>query len=575
MIRTFVAAAITVASLALLGVQFSSMTVDSGVLPTTAARGACGVTLSEANTSAASPTVRSDDVIETTRLDPTSRLFLATGSTREGTRIALAVNRDGATSSVLLPTAPAPSWTFWIVAILSKLIVYGVGALVLWRGRDDAAFFFGIASLAIAVAVHPEPSSALEGSVQFSYAVVARLCADVAAFFLYLMAERLSRQALPAGWIALARTVVVAGLTIDSASTVAFMRDVASGACVPTALDLAVRVAFMGALVAMLAVLTAAYVTSTGVARQRLKWIALSTAVGFSGVFVYLGAQIAGKPIPSYPIMNVTMVAIPVGYSYAILRHRVIDVGFAVNRAIVFTAMTTLVVIAFALLSGVIERAAVAPGAGIALQVAVALALALSFNALQKRVETAIDQIFFRRKHRAQAELARAADEAPFVTRAETLIERAVEVVRTELGAEGAAIFLADGGSGYRCAASSGAPSAQFVEADDPTFVRLRTYLTDVDLADVDGSQLGRSGCIYPLAAHGRLMGALYCAERRSREAYDPDERGAVRSLAARVSAALEALRSREFAQLARLLADGALDEEQARARARSLIAEL
>lgn len=573
MIRTIFATAITVASLALLGVQFASMPIDSGVLPSVAPYGSCGVTLAGVESGAAGSMIEPGDVVQTTELDALSRAFIATASVRVGTRITLPVVRGNASFPVFLPTSPSPPWTFWLIAILSKLIVYGVGALVLWRGRDVAAFFFGVSSLAIAVAVHPVPSSWLAGDAQLWYAIVARLMADVAALFLYLMVEQLSRETLRAKWIVLTRAAVIAGLATDSVSNVAYIHDVASGACAVPGLSAVVSVAFLIVLIATLAVLTGAYFSSSGETRQRLKWIGLSTAVGFSGVLVYLGAQIVGRPIPSYPVMNITMVAIPIGYSYAILRHRVIDVGFAINRAIVYTAMTTIVVIAFALLSGAIERMAVGPGAGIALQVAVALGLALSFNALQKRVETAIDRVFFRRKHRAQAELARAADEAPFITQAETLVQRTVEIVRTELGAAGAAIYLAEGGSGYKRVIATGDGFVESVQADDPAFVRLRTYLTDIDLVDVE-SALGDSGCIFPLAAHGVLMGAVVCGGRKSDEAYDPDERAAVRSLAARVSVALEGLRSREFAQLARLLADGVLDAEQARARARALMAD-
>jgi len=532
------------------------------------------MTLSEIDSASGGLAIRYGDVVDQSALPFAERVFLAAGSVRAGEPIALPIVSGAHTTIVSVATSPQPSWTFWFIAILSKLIVYGVGALVLWRGRDLAAFFFGIASLAIAVAVHPEPSSWLPADTQVWYTIIARLSADVAAFFLYLMVERLSGQTLSRGWIGLARAAVVLGLATDSVSTVMYVRDVASGACASPVLAEIVTIPFMLVLVATLAVLTAAYITSSGVARQRVKWIFASTLVGFSGVLIYLGAVVVGRPIHSYPIMNVTMVAIPIGYSYAILRHRVIDVGFAINRAIVFTAITTLVVIVFALLSGVIERAAVGPGAGIALQVAVALAIALSFNALQKRVETAIDRIFFRRKHRAQAELARAADEAPFVTKAEVLLDRAVDVVRSELGANGSAIFLADADGPYRRSAASGDVFAENVPVDDPAFVRLRTYLRDFDLSDVH-SVLGHGGCVFPLAAHGRLMGALVCGDRRSEEPYDPDERSAVRSLAARVSSALEGLRAREFGQLVRQLAEGAIDTDQARARARSLIAHL
>ncbi|HET9341415.1 MAG TPA: GAF domain-containing protein [Candidatus Eremiobacteraceae bacterium] len=574
MVRTIAATAITVVSLVLLGVQFASMTVDSGVLPSFAPHGACSLTLGEIVSGSGVPAIRSGDAVDQSALPSAARIFLASGSVRAGGPIALPIVRDGRSSVVQLATSPQPSWSFWFFAILSKVIVYGVGALVLWRGRDLAAFFFGISSLAIAVAVHPEPSSWLQPDMQVWYTIVARLSADVAAFFLYLMVERLSGQALSRGWLAVARTAVVGGLATDAISTVFYVRDVAGGVCASSALAAIVTIPFMVVLVATLAVLSAAYFASSGTARQRLKWISASTIVGFSGVLIYLGAQIIGRPITSYPIMNITMIAIPVGYSYAILRHRVIDVGFAINRAIVFTAITTVVVIVFALLSGVIERAAVGSSTGLALQVAVALALALSFNALQKRVETAIDRIFFRRKHRAQAELARAADEAPFVTRAQILLDRAADIVRSELGACASAVYLADADGSYRRWSASGEDLAPNVPIDDPAFVRLRTYLRDIDLTDVD-SVLGRSGCIFPLAAHGRLMGALVCGDRRSEEPYDPDERSAIRSLAARVSSALEGLRAREFGLLVRQLAEGALDADQARARARSLIADL
>lgn len=574
MVRTIAATAITAVSLVLLGIQFASMTVDSGVLPSFAPRGACSLTLGEIVSGSGVVAIRAGDAVDQRALPSAARIFLASGSVRAGGPIALPIARDGQSTVVQVETSPQPPWFFWFFAILSKLIVYGVGALVLWRGRDLAAFFFGISSLAIAVAVHPEPSSWLEPGMQVWYTIVARMSADVAAFFLYIMVERLSGQALSRGWLAVARTVVVGGLAADAVSTIVYVRDVAAGVCASSALAATVTIPFMLVLVATLVVLTAAYVASSGAARQRVKWIFASTLVGFSGVLIYLGALIVGRPIPSYPIMNVTMVAIPIGYSYAILRHRVIDVGFAINRAIVFTAITTLVVIVFALLSGVIERAAVGPGAGLVLQVAVALALALSFNALQKRVETAIDRIFFRRKHRAQAELAKAADEAPFVTRAEILLDRAVKIVRSELGACGSAIYLADADGSYRRSARSGDDFSANIPVDDPAFVRLRTYLRDIDLADVE-SVLGRSGCLFPLAAHGRLMGALVCGDRRSEEPYDPDERSAIRSLAARVSSALEGLRAREFGQLVRQLAEGTLDADQARVRARSLIADL
>jgi len=572
MLRTFVAAAFTAVTLLLLVVQFASMPVDSGVLPTPIAVGACDLVVGSMATGGASVGLDRNDLIAGTLLDVPTRTFLTTGSARVGSSFSIPVLRDGwsATVTVSLPTAPP--WTYWLIAILSKLVIYCVGALVLWRGRDSAAFFFGISSLAISVAIYPTPSSVLASGLQIAYVVVARSFADIAALSLFLMVEYLSRTALSARWIVTLRAIVIAGVLVGVAdnifSTIARVRT----GCVNPVLAAAHPIAYMAVLAVTLVALTLAYFRSSGETRARLRWIYVSTFVGFTGVLAYLGGQVFNRPIPAYPILNVTAVAIPIGYAYAILRHRVIDVGFAINRAIVFTAMTTLVVMAFALLSGVLERAAVGPRESVALQVAVALVLALSFNALQKRVESGIDQLFFRRKHQAQAELTLLGDEIPFMHGEDVMLERVVATVRRELGSSGVAVFHRHPDSDYSSERSDGAPFPQSVPIDDPAFVRLRTYLRDVDLSDVESS-LGKAGIAFPLAVQGRLSGALVVGPRQSDEAYDPDERSIVRALAVRVASTLAALRASEHAQLVKAIADGSIGADEARSRAQRLFA--
>jgi GAF domain-containing protein len=559
MLRNLAAAACTAVTLALLAVQFASMSVDGGVLPTPVTSGSCNLIVNFV-----------PDVVSAPQLDRAARVWLATGSARAGSSFSIPTVRAGHPASIGVTMPKTPGLMYWLIAILSKLIIYGVGALVLWRGRDNAATFFGIASLAISVAIYPTPSSILPPELQVVYVIFARSFADIAALGLFLMVAFLGREALTNNWIGIVRTIVAAGVAVGIADNIFSTIARVNTGCVNSLLAVGHPVVYMAVLAVTLVTLTIAYFRSSGTTRQRLRWIYVSTFVGFTGVLAYLGGQVLNRPIPPYPVMNVTAIAIPIGYAYAILRHRVIDVGFAINRAIVFTAMTTLVVMAFALLSGLLERAAVGPNESVALQVAVALGLALSFNALQKRVESTIDQIFFRRKHHAEAELAQLADEAPFVNSADVLIERVVDTIRRELGADGVAIYRSQADGDYERAQADGAAFPQAVPIDDPAFVRLRTYLRDIDLADVD-SAFGKLGSAFPLAVQGRLSGAIICGPRSSEEPYDPDERAAVRALAVRVAAALETLRARELTQLVREIADGSVDASQARARARDL----
>ena len=573
MLRSSVAAALTAVTLLLLVAQFASMPVDSGVFPTPIASGSCDLVVGSMATGGASVGLERTDLIAGTLLDRPTRVFLTTGSARVGSSLRIPVLRDGRPVTVIVSLPAAPSWTYWLIAILSKLIIYCVGALVLWRGRDSAAFFFGISSLAISVAIYPTPSSTLAPDLQVAYVVVARSFADIAALNLFLMVEYLSRAALSKRAIVILRTIVITGVAAGIADNVFSTISRVQTGCVNPLLAIAHPIAYMAVLAVTLVALTLAYFRSSGETRQRLRWIYVSTFVGFTGVLAYLGGQVFNRPIPAYPVMNITAIAIPIGYAYAILRHRVIDVGFAINRAIIFTAMTTLVVAAFALLSSVLERAAVGPSESVALQVAVALVLALSFNALQKRVESVIDQVFFRAKHRAEAELAQLADEVPFMHSDDLLLERVVATIRRELGSSGVAVYHGHPDRDYVRERSDGMQYPESVNIDDPAFVRLRTYLRDVDLSDVD-SALAGSGIAFPLAVQGRLNGALVVGPRESEEAYDPDERSIVRALAVRVAATLEALRARKHAQLVRAIADGSIGADEARSRAKSLLAE-
>jgi hypothetical protein len=485
----------------------------------------------------------------------------------------MSVVRNGAVTLVpgIIPAKPPIG--FWIAGILAKLIIYAVGSLVLWRGRDLAAAYFGTASLLICVAIFPAPSSILSAQAQTVYASIAPCFAELAAFGLYLMVERLSVGLLTGTRLVVVRSLVVAGLAFGFADNILSpMGRIATG-CANTLLMTVHPFGYMTALIVTLGVLTAAYVRATGQDRQRLRWIFVSTVIGFSGVLVYLGARVAGHPIGPYPIIDLTATAIPIGYAYAILRHRVIDVGFVLNRAVVFAAMTSLVVASFALLSGVIERAAVGQGTGVALQVSVALALAFSFNALQKRVEAVIDRIFFRERHRTEASLRLLADEAPFVRSADVLLARATKTIRTELDALGVAMYRATAASGYERIEADGSDSPASAPVDDPAFVRMRASLRDVDLSEVE-SALGTSGVVFPLATQGRVTGALLCADRASGDPYDPDERALVRSLSIRLAEVLETLRAKDLARLVTAIADGSLDPAAAQQRARALIAD-
>ena len=88
-----------------------------------------------------------------------------------------------------------------------------------------------------------------------------------------------------------------------------------------------------------------------GADAKRVQWVAWTLAAGFSGPLVGITLLLSKVPVgPWFEWMGATLLAVPFGLGYAIVRHRVVDIGFVVNRALVFGGVSAVVVVAFGVL---------------------------------------------------------------------------------------------------------------------------------------------------------------------------------------------------------------------------------
>ncbi|MGH2808867.1 MAG: hypothetical protein ACRDKT_16500, partial [Actinomycetota bacterium] len=139
---------------------------------------------------------------------------------------------------------------------------------------------------------------------------------------------------------------------------------------------------------------------SRGEERQQVKWIAFAGAVlaiGFIGSFF----------IPAIGendfLFGVVVTMLPVTAGIAILRYRLYDIDLIINRALVYGALTALLVLAYV---GIVFglQAALSPFTAES-DLAVAgstLAVAALFRPFRARVQGFIDHRFYRRKFNAQ-----------------------------------------------------------------------------------------------------------------------------------------------------------------------------
>jgi hypothetical protein len=288
-----------------------------------------------------------------------------------------------------------------------------------------------------------------------------------------------------------------------------------------------------------------ATVRATGRDRQRVYWAGGSIGCGFAGPIVVTIAEFGFRYSPAWvPYLSLTLIAMPIGLAYTILRHRTVDIGFVISRALVLTILSAVIVVAFGLLERLLGKLFIDAShiASRSVEIALALGLGFSLRSLHARIEHIIDRLFFRHRHHALATLKTFADDVYFITDPDVALERTVDTVSRCADAENAAIYLiADGVFGCAAVINSADMPAE-LSADDPLFVRLRASRAP-QLSREVGSGLNAE-IAFPMFVRATLVGALILAPKRSGEAYDPEENALLTELAQRVGLALDALQT-------------------------------
>jgi hypothetical protein len=271
-----------------------------------------------------------------------------------------------------------------------------------------------------------------------------------------------------------------------------------------------------------------------GAERSRIAWATGSLALLYVAPPAAFVAQIAGLDWPL--VAAITDFSFPLaalGLTYALLGHRLLDIGFALNRASVFAAVSLTVVGAFTLAEWALGGwlASASRTTNVAVSAGLALALGLAIHPIHALTDRLVDEVFFRKRHEAEQALRAFAKEAAFITDPALVIERTSEILRARTDCTSADILLYDGAHAYGD-----------VGQNDPALVTLRATRDVVALRGV-ATALHGEYC-FPMSAGGTLIGALVIGPKRLGESFAPDERDAVAAVAHGVGTALALLGS-------------------------------
>ena len=517
--------------------------------------------------------IQDGDRVDLMKQDTTARIAVAVTRLPVGFTLDALVDRGPQTlrvpmtvienPGVVIAGVTNPLW-FTLALISGQVLLCGIALLLLWRGRDRAAFGMGLWAVTFVLS-NPANNLPLSGWPGLLAICVASLLVLAARVGFYIMVETKVGAALSPGkrrgfrfafatLLALGAVYVLGGPLLLVAT--------GSGALQNTDIGLVLTASYFVPIV----MLFSAYRRAALDERQRLRWMLASSLLWGAGILL-TNTPILGAALSS--IFVFLLDASFLGFLYAVLRHRVVDISVVIDRALVYGGVTALVVGIVATVNSLALRETLTPGASLLLQVVVPLALGIVLGRVRQVMDRLVEQVFFRGKYLAEKALRTFARHVEHMEDAPALLEAAVREVHRNIKAPSVAIYSAEEAGYMRVRQAGGAAFPERLTVDDAALVALRAEQKATDLANLE-SALGTDGCAFPMMVLGRLRGVLACANRPG-EHYATDEKELLTQVAREVGATWRILRARDNEAYVRAMAEGELGLKAAREKAKSL----
>jgi hypothetical protein len=296
-----------------------------------------------------------------------------------------------------------------------------------------------------------------------------------------------------------------------------------TGRSTPHASSLDLSIVVVNTLIVLTA-LADGWISSAGEVRQRYKWLGLAFALMYGFLFLgYLPWGIGGWLAFTVVVPPASVLALIV-LAYAMLRHRVFDFGFAINRAAVYTVTTASLLIVFGLLEWVAEHFLQFEGRekNIALDASLALGVFLAFHRVRDVVEDLIERVLFHEWHVREAAFQLAVRRAGHATSGKTLIDAIGTALDRFTGGAPSAVYLRTPEEGY-VKSSGNLPDAP-TRIDENAAGVLAMLERDAPLSSDDVLLAERTELALPMNHRGMLNGFILLGRKPGGDLYRPDE---------------------------------------------------
>ena len=487
---------------------------------------------------------------------PSVREFLHYADRAEPIR--LRVESNGQPDQVIVATHATPAsaadmFTFYS-QVFVDLIFAIVGGLLAWRRPEDKA----VRALAIAMICWSSNNPAASAHpvydvLFFINQLTARVWVEILLVYWAIHLAPLSRwgisRSLQRAWPFWAAFTIGLGFLLRLSMYASFPLPVDR---LQKVTDFNQTLLFVAPLVA----LTEGIFSTQGDTRIRLRWGLFVFGVYFS-LFPY---RIYVEPLvdPYWPdrmpqnvIDTSLQLVLPLGLLYATLRHRLLDLSFALNRSLVYGAISIIVLLTFfgleKLAEGVLRPQGQEQNALIA--GCIAFGIFLLFHKVRDWVERNVERFFFSGWHHKETALREYVRSAAHVTKVDALISSCVAAINRFTDGAGCALYRRSSDGNYKCLRSSSAEAAIDIDVNDDVVLALRVERGVVRCADSDLALTCELAV--PILYRGEIDGFMLINRKPNLEAYRPDETHVLEFAVQQIGLDLTALEREQYKQQA------------------------
>lgn len=276
---------------------------------------------------------------------------------------------------------------------------------------------------------------------------------------------------------------------------------------------------------------------SRGRERQQLKWVASASSLAVLALTTYvvtggsLGA--VGTPPPLLLVVYLCIGLLPISVGIAVLRYRLYEIDFLINRGLVYGALSACVVALYIVVVGSLGALFHASGDLVASLLATGV-VAVLFQPLRERLQRAVNRLLYGERDDPYSVLMRLDGRLGAALAPEAVLPTIAEAVAQALRLPYAALALMRGGE-LRVVAAHGTPGGETVEL--------------------------------PLSYQGEEVGRLILAPRAPGEPFDAADRRLLEDVARHAGVAAHAARLTADLHRSRERLVSAREEERRRLR--------